>query len=108
LGGSGGSHTVQFRATARSAHTLLEISEMGSFCGKRVRPKLAQSTVWARNLPKLRHSGQDFGPYPKFGLGNGPVGERVVVSKRKILVWTKTIGTGGDALSHRYSRTSYL
>jgi hypothetical protein len=31
-------------------------------------------------LSKVRHFGQDFGPYSKFGLEEGPVGERFVVS----------------------------
>jgi hypothetical protein len=70
------------RESSRLTHVATVVE--GRFAGNEFVQKLAQSTVWARNLSKVAHFGQDFGPYPNFGLGEGPVGECFVNPKRKI------------------------
>jgi hypothetical protein len=72
------------RDGAQRAYPLGNERIWAHFPGNEFVQKLAQSTVWARNLPKVRRFGQDFGPYPNFGLGEGPVGERFVNPKPEI------------------------
>jgi hypothetical protein len=68
-----GGHAAQFRATAPSVHTLSEMSANGL-----VLREMRSST----SSPKVQfgqeivQNGQDFGPYPNFGLGEGPVGRK--------------------------------
>jgi hypothetical protein len=86
-GGGGGGRPVRGSVPhdgAKRAYSVGNKRKWARFAGHEFVQKLAQSTVWARNLPKVSHFGQDFGPHPNLGLGEGPVGERFLVSKPKI------------------------
>jgi hypothetical protein len=82
-GGGGGRQArgAVLRDGAQRAYPIGNERKWARLEGNEFVQTLAQSTVWARNLSKVGHFGQDFGPYPNFGLGEGPVGERFVFSK---------------------------